>query len=200
MDFILQWVSTYGYEAIFLLLMFGIVGLPVPDELMLTFCGYLISKGHLRPVPTVMVAFAGSVSGITTSYFIGRTLGLGFVHQYGRYIHVTEKRLDFVHSWFNRIGHWLLFIGYYIAGVRHFTAIVAGTSCLEYRAFAAYAYSGALVWVCTFLAIGYYFGEEWQWIAQTIHKNLLLISAVVILLAVAYWLYWWKRNRNRIED
>ncbi len=186
-------------EAIFLLLMFGIVGLPVPDKPLMIFSGYLVSTGHLDLVPTLLVAFAGSVSGITTSYLLGRTLGLGFVHKYGRYIHVTEKRLNFVHSSFDRIGHWVLFIGYYIAGVRHFSALIAGTSCLEYRSFAIYAYSGAAVWVCTFIGIGYYFGDEWRMVAEIIHANLLLISAFVVVVGGAYGVYWWRRNRSRID-
>jgi len=181
MDLILQWVSHYGYFAIFFLLMFGIIGLPIPDETMLVFSGYLIARGRLHPGLAALTAFLGSVSGITTSYLIGRTLGLGFVHKYGRYIHLTESRLENVHRWFNRIGHWALFVGYYIAGVRHFTALVAGTSCLEFRAFAKFAWSGAFVWVCTFLAIGYYFADQWENVAHLIHTNLLVASAVVIL-------------------
>ena len=42
---ILGWITQYGYLAIFCLLMFGIVGLPVPDETLLTFTGYLVFKG-----------------------------------------------------------------------------------------------------------------------------------------------------------
>ena len=37
---VLHWISQYGYPAIFCLLMLGIVGLPVPDETLLTFTGY----------------------------------------------------------------------------------------------------------------------------------------------------------------
>jgi membrane protein DedA with SNARE-associated domain len=196
LETILHWISIYGYAAIYALLMFGIVGLPIPDETMLVFCGYLVSRGHLKPVQTFAVALFGSISGITTSYLIGRTLGLGFVHKYGRYVHLTEGRLEYVHRWFDRIGHWLLFVGYYIAGVRHFTAILAGTSCLEFRTFAAYAWSGAAVWVSTFLAIGYYFGEHWEEVAAMIHENMLLISAVIVLLALAYALWLWKRRRR----
>ena len=194
---VLAWVSTYGYAAIFTLLVFGIVGLPVPDETMLVFCGYLVLRGNLRLVPTLIVAFLGSACGITISYLIGRTLGLGFVHKWGRYIGVSEARLEKVHVWFNRIGHWALFVGYYIAGVRHFTAIVAGTSCLEYRAFAAYAYSGAAVWVCTFVGLGYYFGEHWREIFEAIHRNLNLFSVILLAIVGAYVFYRWNRKRAR---
>ena len=195
MDLIIQWVTQYGYVAIFSLLMFGIIGLPIPDETMMVFAGYLVSQGHLHPVATVVVAFLGSVSGITCSYLIGRTLGLGFIHKWGRYIRVTDQRLATVHRWFDRVGHWALFIGYYIAGVRHFTAVVAGTSSLEFRSFAAYAYSGALVWVCTFLGLGYYFGEHWREVSEMAHRHMLWISLVVLSAALGYWLYW-RRNRK----
>jgi membrane protein DedA with SNARE-associated domain len=194
MELIIQWVTSYGYAAIFLLLMLGIVGLPIPDETMLVFSGYLISQGHLKPLPTLVIAFLGSVCGISLSYIIGRTLGLGFIHRWGRYLHVTDERLATVHRWFDRVGHWALFIGYYIAGVRHFTAMVAGTSSLEYRHFAVYAYSGALVWVSTFLGLGYYFGEHWKEVAELAHKNLAWISAAVLVAAGLYWLYWRSRR------
>ena len=197
MDLIIQWVTQYGYVAIFSLLMFGIIGLPIPDETMMVFAGYLISQGHLHPVTTLAVAFAGSVSGITCSYLIGRTLGLGFVHKWGRYLQVTDDRLATVHRWFDRVGHWALFVGYYIAGVRHFTAVVAGTSSLEYRSFAAYAYSGALVWVSTFLGLGYYFGEHWREVSEMAHRHLLWISLVVLAGALGYWLYW-RRTRKPV--
>ena len=84
---------------------------------------------------------AGAWTGISGSYLLGRTLGVGAVHRYGKYIHFTEDRLAYVHRWFDRIGHWMLVAGYYIIGVRHFTAVVAGMSKLEYPTFIAYAWT-----------------------------------------------------------
>ena len=52
------------------------VGLPIPDETMLTFSGYLVFRGTLSLPMTLAVAFAGSVSGITLSYALGRFLGI----------------------------------------------------------------------------------------------------------------------------
>jgi membrane protein DedA with SNARE-associated domain len=188
MDGILQWITTYGYGAIFLLLMLGVVGLPVPDETLLVFCGYLISKGRMQPLPAWLTAIAGSWCGISLSYTIGRTLGLGAVHKYGKYLHITDERLAIVHAWFDRIGHWALFVGYYIAGVRHFTAIVAGTSKLKFTHFIAYSWSGGVLWVTTFLTLGYFLGENWQRIAESIHHYLLYVSVAAIAAAVVYYL------------
>jgi membrane protein DedA with SNARE-associated domain len=187
LEVVLHWVSSYGYAAIFCLLVLGIVGLPVPDEWLLVFSGYLVFAGRLSLPGVLASAFLGSVCGITCSYLLGRNVGLPLLHsRFGRYAHVSEQQIQRVHDWFNRIGHWALFIGYYIPGVRHFTALVAGTSCLEYRAFALYAYSGALLWVCTFLFIGYHFGEGWRTALALVEENLRLASAVGLAIVVGY--------------
>ena len=185
METILSWITTYGYAMIFLLMVSGIIGLPVPDETLLVFSGALISSGHLQPAGAFLAAIAGSWCGITVSYMIGRTAGLGVVHRYGKYLHITEDRLAKIHEWFDRLGHWALFAGYFVAGVRHFTAIVAGTSGLPYRSFAVYAYSGGAVWVATFLTLGYFVGENWRQIAEALHRYVLYGSVVLVAAAIA---------------
>jgi membrane protein DedA with SNARE-associated domain len=192
MDIILHWISQYGYGAIFVLLALGIVGLPIPDETLLVFCGYLISKGRLHPLLGWLSATGGSLCGISLSYLVGRTAGHGFVYRYGRYIRFTEDRLVQVKSWFNHLGHWLLTFGYFLLGVRHLTALVAGMSALRYRTFAAYAYPGGVLWVTTFLALGYYLGENWKVVIELIHRYLTLITVVV---GVAGAVWWFRRRR-----
>ena len=188
MDWVFQWISQYGYGAIFSMLVLGIVGLPIPDETIMVFCGYLISRGNLSWAPALACAIAGSWCGITLSYVIGRTAGLGVVHRWGRYFHLNEERLALVNAWFARIGHWALFIGYYIAGVRHFTAIVAGISRVRFRTFAAYAWPGGAVWVSIFLSLGYFLGERWQEIAEAVHRWLLWFSLALGAIVLVWWL------------
>ena len=191
-------MATYGYFAIFALLVFGIVGLPIPDEFLLASCGFLVSQGHLRLAPTVASAFTGSACGITCSYFIGRTVGWKFLHsRAGRLLHISDARIAQVHDWFNRLGHWALIIGYFVPGVRHFTAIVAGTSKLEYHGFALYAYSGAILWVSTFVFIGYHFGEHFKAILALVEHHLKLGSVVLAVLIVVYAAIHWAIRSKR---
>jgi len=195
---VLHWVATYGYAAIFALLMLGIVGLPVPDEFLLASCGFLVFQGHLRLIPTFASALAGSASGITCSYIIGRTVGWKFLHsRLGRLLHIRDYQIARVHDWFNRLGHWALMVGYFVPGFRHFTAIVAGTSKLEYHGFALFAYSGAVLWVSTFLFIGYHFGEHFKEILKLVEDNLKLGSLILGVLILAYLLFRYLKRRRR---
>jgi len=179
-----------------MLLMVGIVGLPIPDETLLVFSGYLISRGSLHPAGTLAAAVGGSWCGISLSYWIGRTLGLGAVHKFGRYLRVDDRQLERVHAWFDRRGHWALVIGYYIAGVRHFTAIIAGASGLKFGSFMAYAWTGGLCWAATFLTLGYYMGEDWKPIAGLVHRYVTLASAVLVVVVAVYALLRWRYARK----
>jgi membrane protein DedA with SNARE-associated domain len=197
-DFVFHWVTTYGYVALFSLLMLGVVGIPIPDETLLVFSGYLISRGSMHPLGAFATAVCGSWCGISLSYGIGRTLGLGAVHKFGRYIRMDDAKLGKVHAWFDKRGHWALFLGYYIAGVRHFTAIIAGASGLGFGTFVVYAWTGGLCWVAGFLTLGYYIGEDWRRIAELVHRDLLWVSLVVLAAVAAIALY--RRRKGMPQD
>jgi len=192
---VLGWITQYGYLAIFLLLMFGIVGLPVPDETLLTFSGYLVYAGHLSLPLAFGTALAGSVSGITVSYWLGRNFGMKLIHRYGRYIHVTEKHVQKAHAWFERVGHWGLTFGYFVPGVRHLTAYAAGMSDVEPHMFAVFAYSGAAMWVATFVGIGYFLGERWKSVQEHVEGYLVAASVAGAVVLVGYLL--WRRLRRK---
>jgi membrane protein DedA with SNARE-associated domain len=197
MDGVFAWVTAHGYGALYLLLALGVVGLPIPDETLLVFTGYLIGRGTLNPVGAFAAAVAGSWTGFSGSALLWRTRGVGAVHRYGKYVHFTEARLAKVHQWFDRIGHWMLFVGYYIIGVRHFTAVVAGMSRVGYPTFIAYAWSGGAVWVATFLTLGYFLGENWRQVAELIHRYVWYGSVAIIAAGVLWYMLWRKRAKTR---
>jgi membrane protein DedA with SNARE-associated domain len=194
---LLQWICQYGYLAIFFLLMFGIIGLPIPDEVLLTFSGYLVFKGQLAFAPTLASAFLGSLCGVSVSYIIGRACGPFLVIKYGRWFHITQVRIDHVREWLERAGKWGLFVGYFIPGLRHLSALGAGTSRLRYRVFAAYAFSGGLFWSSTFILAGFYLGKEWSAISESIHRWILIEIAAGVCVLLFYFLLNRKvRKRN----
>ncbi len=194
MELVAHWVATYGYLGIFSLLMLGIVGLSVPDETLLAFAGYMVFRGQLHIVPTVAAAFLGSICGITVSYLLGRLTGYFVIEKFGAKLHIKMERVHKVHDWFCRFGRFTLTFGYYVPGVRHLTAYVAGASELEVPGFAAYAYSGAALWTASFIALGYFVGERWQATSESA-QHLMLIAGVVIGLLAVGWLLWRKLRK-----
>jgi membrane protein DedA with SNARE-associated domain len=195
MDLLFGWIAQYGYGALFVLLMLGIVGLPVPDETLLLFAGYLTFKQKLAVLPTVAAAFLGSVCGITLSYGLGRTVGTYLVRTLGHLIGVDAGKLEEVRAWYLRRGKYALVFGYFVPGVRHLAAVVAGSSKLPPAVFALFAYSGGLFWSVSFLAAGYLLGEEWSRLSAVIHRWLVMVGAVGLAGLAAWFLF--VRNRRK---
>ncbi|MBV9267604.1 MAG: DedA family protein [Acidobacteriaceae bacterium] len=194
MTSVLGWISQYGYLGLFGMLMFGIAGLPIPDETLLVLSGVLVAQGRLTAWITFLTAFAGSACGISLSYFLGRSVASPLLLRYGSYVHVTPEDLETTHRWFRRMGNWILTFGYFIPGVRHFTALVAGMSKLEFPIFAGFAYLGAVIWISTFLSIGYFVGDRWHSVVSALHRYM-LVGALVAAAAAA--LMWWVRGQRR---
>jgi membrane protein DedA with SNARE-associated domain len=180
---LLAWISHYGAVALFGLLALGVVGLPVPNETLLTLAGALVRKGELSLIPTVVAACAGNVCGVTISYLIGRFASNAFLH---KHFHKGMVQLE---KWFERIGKWALAFGYFIPGVRHFTAIGAGSSEFPFPLFARYAYSGAILWTMLFLALGYFIGAHLPESLHQIRYKTLLACLIGALCVAGYELY-----------
>jgi len=194
------WLVQYGNLAFFILLILGIVALPVPEETLMVLAGVMIAKGNLHPITTPITALFGSICGISLSYYLGRTAGTYFVNKYGSWIGITNTQLTYVQSWFERFGKWVLFIGYFIPGIRHFTGFSVGMTNIEFRQFALYAYSGALAWVTTFLSIGYFFGDYFLSMFENIEfkiDEIIIALAIVCFAGIIYFLF--KRKLARAQ-
>ena len=189
-------VMQYGYTGIFVLLLLGVFGLPVPDEILLAFAGYLIFKGDLQFIPTLASAYVGAMCGISLSYGLGHTAGIYLIEKYGAHINLTRDRMDNVHHWYRRMGRWFLLFGYFLPGFRHLTALVAGSSNLPFPIFAVFAYSGALLWTGTYIFLGYFVGEQWATISGEIHNQMVIVGGVLIVLSILYYLVWQRRQQK----
>jgi len=151
-----QPLLDYGSFILFSLLALGVVALPIPDETLMVTAGFLIYKGELPLFETMLAAYSGAICGISLSYTLGRYGGSFLLKKYGHWIKMSEARIERTRVWFSRIGMWALFVGYFIPGVRHFTGYIVGSVRIPFYRFALFAFSGAILWASTFLALGYF--------------------------------------------
>jgi len=160
MTFVQDMIMQYGYIALFLCLALGIVGLPIPDELLMTFVGYLASIGFMSMPGSVAVSFLGAMSGMMVSYTLGRKFGKPLLWRYGKWLRLTPPRLEKAETWFNRYGPWTVGFGYFIPGIRHLTCYLSGVSAMKPGKYFIFAGAGALIWCTLFILIGYFVGSQ----------------------------------------
>ena len=173
-----------GGWVLFAALVFGILGLPIPDDLLLTFAGGFVRRGDLGGPATFAAAIGGSLIGVTFSYTLGRFGG----RVLRRLPAINSDTLDRVNAWFRKWGKWMLVFGCFVPGVRHLTPLAAGSAGLRFRTFCAYAYPGAALWSTTLVAIGYYAGatHPWKHAALLIHTHFVLVAITIGTLVLIY--------------
>ncbi|RDU36681.1 DedA family protein [Neobacillus piezotolerans] len=189
-------IEHFGYIGIIILLVGGIVGLPLPDEALLTYVGFSIFRDKLSYFPSLVSAFVGAAGGISLSYFIGHKLGLPLLHRFGPKVHITEQKIEYTRKLFNKIGPAILVVGYFIPGIRHLAAYIAAINNYPFKRFVVFAYSGAFIWIFTFITLGTVLGKDWDKVKLYGSKYSFYLIGFLLLLAVIY-LFWKKRGRRR---
>jgi membrane protein DedA with SNARE-associated domain len=191
---VLDLLTRHGSFVLFFAQVFGIFGVPIPDELLLTVAGSLIRKGELDAGRAVFATISGCISGITLSYVVGHTVAVATLR---RVVHLSAESLQRGRRWFRRFGPWLLAFGYFVPGVRHVTAIAAGTASLEFGRFALFAYSGAVLWCSVFLGAGYLAGDRWNEILTSVRHHSTTGAIALLGIVAAYVAFLWARDARR---
>lgn len=185
MHTILIIIIRYSYWGIFAVIGLGVLVLPIPDEMIIAYVGFLIFKGKINLFLAFFAALAGTICGSTASYLLGRYYGYRFLEKYADKIHLNPDHVRSALTIYNQYGKFALVIGYFIPGVRHLTAIFAGTSLISYRTFALFAYIGGFIWVAAFISLGYFLGEEWHHFSKYAYHYIVpivLVSSIILIL------------------
>ncbi len=162
MEHFQPYLVTYGYFAIFVLIFFGIVGIPSPEESLLLFVGVAVSQGSLNLYMCILIAFSGAFTGMAASYVIGYYIGKPFVYKYGKYIGLNRKRWTRARKTFKKYAIFAVALGFFIPGIRQINPYMAGISRYKLLSYLISAFIGGALWSATFVLLGYFLGNKIQ--------------------------------------
>ncbi|AHF06749.1 DedA family protein [Desulfitobacterium metallireducens] len=199
-QYLLSMIYHYRYWGLFTVLSFGMIGVPVPDEFIMAFSGFQTSIGHMNFVKTLFFASLGSFVGMNLSYWIGRSLGIPFLHRIAPFLHMNENKIRRAEGWFQRFGDRLIVIGYFFPGFRHFVAYFSGMSELNYARYTILSGIGALLWSTTFITLGNLLGTHWQGIIALLHRYLSRGGIILALFVGIIYLYTSNRNKAKTHE
>ncbi|TDF92505.1 DedA family protein [Paenibacillus piri] len=179
-----QLFAHYGYFVLLLGLPLDFIALPIPPgNSTLTYTGYLAYQGVLDTLPSIMLAMAGAMIGVTVTYYLGYRLGTPLIERYGRYILLKPTVVEKTKRYYDKYGDKLLLLIFFVPGIRQFIGYFIGIIRVPFRNVIIYAYTGAGLWVLFFFGIGYIFGEQWQYVFNLVEQytKFLLIGAGCLL-------------------
>jgi membrane protein DedA with SNARE-associated domain len=152
-------LAHWGYFAVFVAVILGNIGFPVPEETILALGGYMAQRGALSLDIVMTIGIVSAVTGDGIGYWLGRRYGRRAIERYGRWVHITPARLDQVRAFVACHGAWAVFCARFVAGLRFLAGPLAGATGLRPLAFAAGNVLGACLFVPIVVGLGYLFGR-----------------------------------------
>ena len=181
---------TYALVGVMAFLETGaFVGLVAPGETVVIAGGVIAGQGTISLLPLIAIVWICAILGDTTSFFIGRRLGRGFLEKHGPRVKITHERLEQVDGYFDRHGGKTILIGRFIGLVRALAPFIAGSSGLAYRRFIPYSIIGTGLWATVFCTLGYIFWRSFDRVAHYAGQAIFgfgVTVAVIVGIVVVY--------------
>ena len=195
-----QFIATYGYLAIFVLMLAESACIPVPSELIMTFGGALAAGAvpgtQLNLIGVILAGTAGNVAGSYIAWAAGRYGGQPAVRKWGKRFRLREHDLDRAITWFDRHGGKAVLIGRMLPVVRTFISLPAGIAGMPPVRFGVYTTIGCLPWTTALAVAGYAVGANWESIVSAFHGPSYIIAGIVLAaIVLGTWRYYARRRQ-----
>ncbi|GAA5012321.1 DedA family protein [Acinetobacter puyangensis] len=180
---LVEFVTNYGtwiYVILFLIIFVetGLVVMPfLPGDSLLFAAGALAATGAMNPWMLIVLLFVAAVLGDTLNYHIGKYIGPRVFEIESRWI--NKEYLYKTQAFFEKHGGKTIIFARFIPFARTFAPFIAGVSHMHYRYFLSYNIIGAACWVCSFILLGYLFGN-----IPAIKDNFTYVIFAIILISV----------------
>jgi membrane protein DedA with SNARE-associated domain len=185
-----QFIASYGYLAIFVLMVAESACIPVPSEVTMVFGGALaagaVAGAHLNLALVIAVGVAGNVAGSYIAWGVGAYGGRSAWRRWGRYVLLRPGDIDRADRWFGRHGTKAVFFGRLLPVVRTFISLPAGIARMSPVRFGIYTLAGCIPWTAALAWAGYAVGANWQHVVSAFHGvTYALVAGIVLIVVVA---------------
>ena len=188
-------LGHYGLWAIGLLITLEDFGIPVPGETILIAGAIYAGAGRINVIALGVVAFVAAVTGDNIGFAIGHFGGRALVLRWGKYVFLTEERLDKAERFFDRRGSIVITFARFVEGLRQANGIIAGITGMHWLRFVIFNAIGAALWVGTWITVGYFAGNNITTVYHYITLYSYYVLAALVVLIVGYII--WRRRRRR---
>jgi membrane protein DedA with SNARE-associated domain len=196
-------IYNLGYFGIFTAALIETLFPIIPSELIFPLAGYIVYSQNLGIEQVIMFGFMGSLGstlGAIIIYLIALKVGRRIVLKIGKYILISESKLEKSEAWFQKYGKVAVLLGRLAPGVRELISIPAGLSRMNFIEFTLFTFIGSFLWSLSLTMIGYYLGNAWDEFSQESSKAFHIISLTIIISLVLIFIYKLYKKRKRIKE
>lgn len=183
-----QWLlgqsGIWIYITLFLLLMGGAIGLPIPEDIPLLLAGILVHQDKARLDIVFPVAYAAIVLGDLLIYSVGRAFGRSITKKSWFPFRLSESQLRRAKHNIEKRSILMIFIARHLFYVRTLTFLSCGALKMNIWRFVLADALAALISVPLVLGLGYFASEHYEaavaFLKQAKAWSLVLVAVIVL--------------------
>ncbi|KRG08311.1 DedA family protein [Staphylococcus sp. NAM3COL9] len=187
-----NFISTWGYTAIAILILLENVLPFIPSEIILTFAGLMSVKSELSLPLLFTISTIASLIGLLILYYISRLVSetrlYKFVDKYGKWIKLKGKDIERANDWFKKYGAIAVFVCRFIPVLRVLITIPAGINRMNVASFTILSLIGTTIWNFALIYLGKALSGSWDTLMSGLHTYS-YVMYVIIFIAAIYILY-----------
>lgn len=182
-------VERLGLAGIALLMVLENVFPPMPSEAIMGAAALAIERSSMQYWPVMIVATLGTLAGNYFWFWAGDRWGyerLGpFIDRWGRWLTLEWEDVERATRFFERHGHWVVFIMRAAPFMRTMISLPAGLAHMNKLKFCTFTAAGAALWNA--ILIG-----GTQWLSRTFENSDVVSWVILATLALAVLGYVWR--------
>ncbi len=180
-----HFVEHFTYAGLFLALLAGSVGVPIPEEVAIIAGGVLAHEEVVRWWLALPVCIVGVLSGDIILYWAGHHWGLHVLAwRPVRYV-LTIERAQRLLDAYRQHGAKIVAVARHVAGLRAPAFLMAGTARIPFGKFLAIDGASALVGVSFSFGIAYFLTDHLKEIMGNVHRVGRWIAVIAIVVGIA---------------
>lgn len=184
---LLEFIEQYGYFALFFSLWLGIIGMPLPDEMIVMSGGFLSSLEKMVVWKSFLLTYLGVVSGLSLGYFLGKIFGHRVLDKL-----IKKKKAKYLvksKELLNKYGRFALVLSYFIPIVRHILPYLVGMNNMPFKTYALFSYTTGFVWTLMYFTLGLLFGSQMEVISMLAIKYGIYFGIFSVIISSFYYFY-----------
>lgn len=204
MDALIGWmenfITHYGYIAIFLLMLAESACIPFPSEVTMLVGGFYAADGRLDFFLVGAAGVLGNLVGSWLAYALGRATGRELLDRYGKYVLIRSHDVDRAEIWWGKHGEAATFFSRLLPVIRTFISLPAGIARMPFGKFTAYTFLGVIPWTFGLTYVGVVVGDNWERVLHYFNIPTLIIAALVAGGAGLWYLGRRRQRRSKAQQ
>ena len=182
-DYLLSELGIYGLPLLFVVLVVGCAGLPLPASFLLLAAGSFVAQDELHLWPVLGLASAGAIIGDNIGYALGRWGGRRISSWLPKLF--AKDRLRKTEKWLKRWGGaGIFFSRWLVTPLGPVVNITSGLTNYSWPRFFLYCATGETLWVVVYISLGKLFSGQVQAMSEFFGDFTWVMAGLLVVLVL----------------